>query len=126
MKQQAAAQARVELAQSMRIQVSNQIKQFAETTGAGATETVDQVVSSVTNNITDETLEGTRILRHQYGPSGEIYVLVVIDETNRVAMSQHAISSSMNNEKALWQKVMSDKAHREFAEELSKYRAISK
>ena len=122
MKQQAAAQARVELAQSIRIQVSNQIKQYAETTGVGATETVDQVVLSVTSNITDESLMGSRILRSINGPNGEIYVLVVIDEKNQVAASQAAINSSMNNEKALWQKIMSDKAHQEFSEELEEYR----
>ena len=122
MKQQASAQARVELAQSIRTQVSNQIKQFSETTGAGLSETVDQVVSSVTNNITDESIMGSRILRHTNGPDGEIYVLVVVDEANLVAMSQEAIATSMNNDKALWQKVMADKAHKDFAKELDNYR----
>ncbi len=52
MKQMAATAARVELAQTMKVEVQNMIKQYAETTGTGDSETVDRVNTSVTKQIT--------------------------------------------------------------------------
>ncbi len=63
MKQQASTAARVQLAQMMKVQVQNLVKQFAETTGVGDSQTVDMVNSSVTKQITNETLVGTRIYK---------------------------------------------------------------
>src|SRR5690606_36712109 len=60
MKQMAATAARVELAQTMQIELPNMIKQHAETTGAGDSETVDMVYTSVTKQITKETLIGSK------------------------------------------------------------------
>ena len=76
MKQMASTAARVELAQTMKVEVQNMIKQYAETTGAGDSETVDQVNTSVTKQITKQTLVGSRIYRHIPTPTGGIVVLV--------------------------------------------------
>src|SRR5690606_39825388 len=79
MKQMAATAARVELAQTMQVELQNMIKQYAETTGVGDSETVDMVNTSVTKQITKETLIGSKIFRQMPTPTGGMVVLVGLD-----------------------------------------------
>jgi hypothetical protein len=120
MKQMAATDARVQLAQSMKVQVANMIKQYAETTGAGKDETVDKVNTSVTKQITDQTLIGTRIFRTQSGTNGRYYVLVGLDTASVQKITEAAVKTSMNNDKALWQKFQAGKAQDEMAADIAK------
>ena len=76
MKQMAATDARVQLAQRMKVQVRNMIKQYVETTGAADQETVDKAMTSVTKQITNETLVGTKIFKTRTSPSGTLYVFI--------------------------------------------------
>jgi hypothetical protein len=120
MKQMAATDARVQLAQSMKVQVQNMIKQYAETTGAGKDETVDKVNTSVSKQITDQTLIGTRIYRTQSGTNGRYYVLVGLDVAGVQKITEAAVKTSMNNDKALWQKFQAGKAQDELAADIAK------
>ncbi len=120
MKTQAATSARVKLAQQMKVQVQNMIKQYADTTGAGQSETVDQVYTSVTKQITNETLVGTKIFRSAQGPDGAMYVLVGIDAAGVEKMTEAAVNTSMNNDRALWQKFQAGKAQDEMAADIAK------
>jgi len=120
MKQMASTAARVELAQTMRVEVQNMIKQYAETTGTGDSETVDQVNTSVTKQITKETLVGSRILRQMPTPSGGMVVLVGLNADTMQQVAEQALKTSMANDQALWQKFQADKSFDELAEEISK------
>lgn len=120
MKQMAATAARVELAQTMRVEVENMIKQYAETTGAADSETVDMVNTSVTKQITKETLVGSKIFRQISTPSGGMVVLVGLDADTVSKLSEQALKTSMNNEKALWQKFQASKSFDELAAEIAK------
>lgn len=120
MKQMAATAARVELAQTMRVEVENMIKQYAETTGAANSETVDLVNTSVTKQITKETLVGSKIYRQISTPSGGMVVLVGLDADTVNKLSEQALKTSMNNEKALWQKFQASKSFDELAAEIAK------
>lgn len=119
MKQMAATAARVELAQIMRVDVQNMIKQYAETTGAADSETVDRVNTSVSRQLTTETLVGSKIFRQMPTPSGGMVVLVGLDAATVQKLSEHAIKTSMNNERAIWQKFQADKAFDEMAREIT-------
>lgn len=119
-KDQAAASARVALASRMKIQVQNMIKQYAETTGAGDSETVDQVSTSVSKLITNETLVGTKIIRSSFAPNGTAYVLVALAPAEVQQIAEQSLKTSMNNEKALWQKFQAGKAQDELAAEIAK------
>ncbi|MCD8522954.1 MAG: LPP20 family lipoprotein [Saccharospirillaceae bacterium] len=119
MKQMAATAARVELAQTMKVEVQNMIKQYAETTGTGDSETVDRVNTSVTKQITKETLVGSKIFRQMPTPSGGIVVLVGLDADTVNKLAEQAIKTSMNNERALWQKFQAEKSFDELASEIS-------
>ncbi len=119
MKQMAATAARVELAQTMKVEVQNMIKQFAETTGAGDSETVDRVNTSVTKQITKETLVGSKIFRQMPTPSGGMVVLVGLDADTVTKLSEQALKTSMKNERALWQKFQAEKSFDELASEIA-------
>jgi hypothetical protein len=120
MKQMAATEARVQLAQNMKVQVQNMIKQYAETTGAASAETVDRVNTSVTKQITDQTLQGTRIFRSIVGPDGTMYVLVGLDEAGTQKLTETALKTSMNNDQAAWQQFKAQKGQDELAAEIAK------
>ncbi|MCA6064280.1 LPP20 family lipoprotein [Thalassolituus marinus] len=119
MKQMAATAARVELAQTMKVEVQNMIKQYAETTGTGDAETVDRVNTSVTKQITKETLVGSKIFRQMPTPTGGIVVLVGLDADTVNKLAEQAIKTSMNNERALWQKFQAEKSFDELASEIA-------
>lgn len=125
MKQMAATDARVNLAQQMKVQVQNMIKQYAETTGAGSKETVDRVNSAVTKQITDQTLQGTKIFRSVVGPDGTMYVLVGLDEGSVQKVTEAAVKSSMNSDQAAWQQFKAQKGQDELAAEIAKQKVES-
>lgn len=114
-KDQATASARVALAQQMRVHVANMVKQYAETTGAGTTETVDRVNSAVSKLVTSESLEGSRIYMSTVSPSGTMYVLVGLDPKLAARNTEQVLKTSMNNEKALWQQFKAKLAQDELA-----------
>jgi len=99
--------------------VQNMVKQFVETTGVADNETVDKVNSSVTKQITNETLVGTRMYKTKTSPTGVLYVLVGLDNNAAASITEIALKSSMNKEKALWQKFQSKKGHDELAKEIA-------
>lgn len=122
MKQMAATSARVQLAQRMKVQVQNMIKQYAETTGAASSETVDLVNTSVTKQITDESLVGTKIIKTRPSPTGRLYVLIAMDPASVQKVAEEALRTSMNNERALWQQFKAQKGQEELAADIAKMR----
>jgi uncharacterized protein YeaO (DUF488 family) len=115
MKNMAATDARVQLAQRMQVHVQNMVKQYAETTGAADTETVDKVNTSVTKQITDQSLIGTKIYKTRTSPNGALYVLVGMDAESVATATQNALRTSMNNDAALWQQFKAQKGQEELA-----------
>jgi len=115
MKNMAATDARVQLAQAMKVHVQNMVKQYAETTGAADSETVDKVNTSVTKQITDETLVGTKIFKTRTSPNGTLYVLLGMDGSVAAAATENALKTSMNNDRALWQQFKAQKGQDELA-----------
>lgn len=120
MKNMAETDARVRLAQSMKVHVQNMIKQYAETTGAADSETVDKVNTSVTKQITDESLVGTKIFKTRTSPNGVLYVLLGMDASVAAAATENALKTSMNNERALWQQFKAQKGQDELAASIAK------
>lgn len=121
-KDHAVAGARVALAQRMKTHVANMIKQYAETTGAGSTETVDKVNASVSKLITDQSLEGSALVKSIVAPNGTMYVLVAMTPAQVQQAVEAKLRTSMNNEQALWQKFQAGKSQDELASEIAKQR----
>ncbi|MBF0219980.1 MAG: LPP20 family lipoprotein [Gammaproteobacteria bacterium] len=126
MKQIAAAEARVQLAQIVEVHIQNLVKLYAETTGAADTETVDKVNSSVTKQITDQTLVGTRIFKTLTSPKGALYVLLGLDPDTAKTITESVLNSSMNNDRAQWQQFRAQKGHEELAKEIADFREFKK
>ncbi len=120
MKQMAASDARAQLAAIFKTRVQNMIKQYAETTGAADTETVNMVNTSVSKLITNETLVGSRLFRSRTSPTGGLYILIGLDTANVQQAVQDSLQTSMNNDQALWQEFKAKKAQDELALEISK------
>jgi hypothetical protein len=120
MKQMAATDARVQLAQRMQVHVKNMIKQYVETTGAADAETVDRAMTSVTKQITNESLVGTKIFKTRTSPTGSLYVLLGMDPNGVADAAEKAVKTSMKNERALWQQFKAQKGQDELAAEISK------
>jgi hypothetical protein len=119
MKNMAATDARVQLAQRMKVQVQNMVKQYAETTGAADSETVDKVNTSVTKQITDQTLVGTKVFKTRTSPNGTLYVLLGMDDGATAAAAEQALRTSMNNDRALWQQFKAQKGQDELASSIA-------
>lgn len=119
---QATALARVRLAQNMRTHVQNMIKQFAETTGSGKTETVDRVNTSVSKLITNESIEGSKVFRTATSPTGTMYVLVGLDQATAELSTKTILKTSMRNDRATWQQFNASKAQDELTNEIAKQR----
>jgi len=109
MKQMAATDARVQLAQQMKVHVANQVKQYMDTTGEGNSKTADEIKTSVTKQVTSESLSGTQIFRSIVAPDGTMYVLVGVDTAAVHKLSEAAIKASMKTDAALWQKFKASK-----------------
>jgi hypothetical protein len=119
MKNMASTDARVQLAQSMKVHVQNMVKQYAEATGAADSETVDRVNTSVTKQITDETLVGTKVFKTRTSPNGTLYVLLGVDAASAAQATQNAVNSSMKNENALWQQFKAKGGQGELADAIA-------
>jgi hypothetical protein len=117
MKQMAATEARVQLAQNMKVQVQNMIKQYAETTGAASGPIAEHLGHQA---ITDQTLQGTKIFRSIVGPDGTMYVLVGLDEAGAQKLTETAVKTSMNSDQAAWQQFKAQKGQDELAAEIAK------
>lgn len=119
MKNMAATDARMQLAQSMKVHVQNMVKQYVETTGAADTETVDKVNTSVTKQITDESLVGTKVYQTRTSPNGALYVLLGMDPSVAAMVTKNALTTSMKNDAALWQQFKAQKGQDELASSIA-------
>ena len=120
MKDIATADARGKLASQFQVQVQKMVKNFFGTTGIAQTESVDRVAESVLKTITNQTLIGSKVFRSATGPKGRYFVLVGLDNENIQVAAEAAIRTSMNNERAVWQKMQAKRSFDELAEEISK------
>jgi hypothetical protein len=96
------------------------VKQYVETTGAGSSETVDKVNTSVSKLITAETLVGSKVFRSANSANGHLYVLVGLDPTLAKQQTEQALKTSMNNDRAAWQQFKGAQNQAELAAEIYK------
>ena len=94
MLQMAAADARTHLVQKMSAAVQKQIVDSE----AAANKTNENHDKVLINKITSDSLEGSKILKKTYDPSGKLYVLVGLDEAGRQKL-QASISAKYLKQK---------------------------
>jgi hypothetical protein len=119
---QAAAAARKDLAAQIQARVLAGVKSAIQTTGAPGTpsETVDQVASSVVNQLTEAKLTGSKVVRSATDSKGTVWVLVGMDIEASRRVVQEAVRTSMNNQSAQWQRVVGTRLQSELQAEVLK------
>jgi len=119
MKDIAAADARGRLAEQIQVQVQKMVKQYLGTTGKGDKETIDAAASTTLKTVTNESLVGSKVHGMRFGPNGKLYALVGIDQAAKNNIVKAAVSTSMRNNKALWQQFQSKQSFDEMSEAIA-------
>ena len=117
---EAMANARDELARMLSVKVKNMVKNFTQQIGVGDEQTVDKVSAQVSKQVTSQVLNGSRQKDMWISPSGELYVLVVLDPASVKQAVKESTLSSFKNERALWQQFQAKKAYEELDREIEK------
>lgn len=117
---EALANGRDELARQMSVKVKNMVKNFAQTTGIGDSETVDKVSAQVSKQVTNQTLNGSRQKDSWISPSSTLYVLVGVDPEIVKESIKNSIQTSFKSDQALWQQFQAKKAYDELDNEIEK------
>lgn len=118
---EAMANGRDEVARILELKVSNMVKNFTQTTGVGNSQTVDKVSSSVSRQLANQTITGSKS-KEQWISSecNELFVLVVADAPGIKEDIKNQITSSYRNEQAVWQQLQAKDALKEMDREIDK------
>jgi len=113
-KEIAISNARNELAKQIAVKVSTMLKQYQATTGQGNDQTADTAIESVSKQVAQQTLTGTKMIHMWPSPKGTLYVLVGMPDQKAAKESiKKAVKTSLQNNKALWQEFKAKKAQEE-------------
>ncbi|HIP54866.1 MAG TPA: hypothetical protein EYH11_05285 [Sulfurimonas autotrophica] len=110
MRRVALANGRSDLAQQIKSQVKDKVETFTRTTGVGDAETVDTVSTTVSKQIAKVDLAGSKAVDAWTAPSGTLYLLVVVPETQVNGAVKNAVKNSFKNDQALWQQFQAKNA----------------
>ncbi|MBU1599183.1 LPP20 family lipoprotein [bacterium] len=117
---EALANGRDELARIMSVKVSNMVKNFAQVTGLGDSQAADKVSSQVSKQVASEVLSGSRQKDMWISPSGDVYILVVVDTSLIKQVVKDSVQSSYKNDEALSQQWQAKNAQDELNKEVDK------
>jgi hypothetical protein len=118
-KQMATANARLELSQRFNTHVKGLVKNFVETNGTGDMEAVNKVSTVVSEQITEKTLEGSRILKTRVSPSGVYYVLVGLSSSQLQTATDKVINASIKNNRALFEPYLNGNDQNELTKQIA-------
>ncbi|MDD3060437.1 MAG: LPP20 family lipoprotein, partial [Sulfurimonas sp.] len=107
MRRVALANGRSDLAQQIQTLVKDKVEVFTRSTGNGAQETVDKVSTAVTKQVAKVDLQGSKAVDVWSAPSGALYMLVAVNQSEVNREVKKAVSSSLKNDDALWQQFQS-------------------
>lgn len=118
-REEAMANARDNMARQISTKVKNMFKSYKGTTTA-AGGTFDKTTESVSKQITQQTLAGTRQKDMWRSKTGTLYVLMVLDTKSVSALMADAAKSAYKNDQAAYQRFIAAKAQGELDAELAK------
>lgn len=113
--------ARLSMSQTLKVSVDGMFQEYAESTGSGDAETLDQMAKTVTEQLTQAVLHGTSPKRYASSPKGTLYCLVAMEVGKYEAIAEaakNAANTSMGNKQALWQKFQAKMSLEEMAKKL--------
>jgi len=106
----ALANGRSNLAQQINSQVKDKVETFTRVTGNGDNETIDQVLTAVSKQVAQVDLKGSRMVDSWNAPSGALYLLVTVGKTKINKEVKKAVTTSFQDNEALWQQFQSKNA----------------
>ncbi|MDF1876620.1 LPP20 family lipoprotein [Sulfurimonas sp. SAG-AH-194-L11] len=101
---------RSDLTQQIATQVKDKMQGFTQTTGNGKSETVDAVTKAVTDQAANVKLTNSKAIDMWNAPSGALYILMTIPESEVNGAIKNAVKSSFNNDNARWQEFKATQA----------------
>ena len=101
---------RSDLAQQIQVKVKARIKGFTQTSGAGASETVDEMTQAVDDQMAKVDLSASKQVDAWTAPSGALYALVAIPSEDIDKKVNDTVRTSLKNDDALWQQFQASKA----------------
>jgi len=120
-RQEAIADARDEMARTLSVKVGNMIKSYKGVTGSGDDATFDKSSESVSKQVANQTLVGSKPKNVWISKSGTMYILLILDTDSVIGALDKAIKSSFRNKKAIYQRFLASKAQGELDKELEKF-----
>lgn len=119
MRKVALANGRSELASQIDSQVKNKITLYTGTTGAMSGEKVDKSIESVSKQISNVDLSGSKAVDMWNAPSGAIYMLVTVSKESANKEIRNNLKTSFKNDEALWQQFRAKNALESLEKEFS-------
>ncbi len=111
-RQEAMADARAQLAQSIEVKVNTMFKSYVNTVGLGGEDGLEKVATSVSKQVASQTLKGSR--QEQLDRVGdELLILVVIPNESLREETKRTVNTTLGNDQALWQEFKAEKAQQE-------------
>ena len=117
---EAMANARNALTRALEVKVSNMVKTYKGTTGAGQSATFDKATSEVSKQVAAQTLKNSRQIGMSWTnpKTKELYLLVGIKTPEVKKAMGNAIKTSFKNDEALYQQFLAKQATGELDKEL--------
>ncbi|MFT7860608.1 MAG: LPP20 family lipoprotein [Sulfurimonas sp.] len=110
MRRVATMNGRSDLAQQIQTQVKDKVEGFTRATGNGSAETVDKVTTAVTKQVAKVDLKSSKAVNMWQAPSGAIYMLVTVPQSEVNKEVKDAVKTSFKNDEALWQQFQAKQA----------------
>lgn len=113
---EALANARDELARQMEVKVQNMFKSYTNSIGLGGADGVEKVATSVSKQIANQTIKGSKQKGFWISPDKELFVQVIVaeevvkEEAKEIMKSDVPVGTS---DRALWQEFKSKNAQEE-------------
>lgn len=120
MTQQAAAQARADIAQQFKVLMKSKVENVVGQAGVADSATVDAFAENVVKQISSQTLSGAKIVRTATSPKGTLWVIVGVDKAVAEAAAKNVVESSMKNQAAQWQRFQAKKSLADMEAEIVK------
>ncbi len=99
---EAITNARAALSNQINVLVKAKTENFLRTTGIGKSETIDKVTTSITKQVSKNTLRGSAQEAMWKGKT-ELFVLVSVPKKSVIENTKNSLKTSFKNDNALWQ-----------------------
>jgi len=119
-REEAMAVARDEIARKLNLKVKNLLKRYYSSTGTVDNQTAERVVTSVSKQLTKQTLKGSKLVKTWISPKGTMFVLMGMNNEDVKNSLKNAVRSTYKNDEALWQEFKAKKAQEELEYQIDK------